>query len=292
MSAYEGISLGKKTIEAFQSLIGNQAKDAVFVAKSGTDDNSGMYVGAPKLTISSAITAAAALSDKGGVFVLDAGRYAEDLTLQSGVYIHAPLARLVGDVTLVDDSYLNIGDHYATAGKSSGGMVTLSGDDAKAYYWCDRVMDTRGEENDASGILGFINGTSGGILHCGGRILYVGTDSGGISDTASGFGHVHFLWNDIYLAGNNALGLGTLFANTDLIGRVDHILETGSPTGTTGISITAGECQIAINELIADTAYSCSAGTLHIVTGAKISGTTSVTGTGSVTTVTTSTATP
>lgn len=247
------------------------------------------------MTISAGISLAAERVAYGATSVavhVGGGRYVEDLTLQSGVRVLAPAARLVGDVTLVDDSHLVVCDHYAKAGKTGGGMVALSGSDSKAYYWCDGIMDTRGEDDDASGLVAILNATSGGILHCGGRIMYVGTSCAGVTDTASGFGHVHFLWNDIYLAGDGAMGVSTLFVNTDLIGRVDHILETGSPSSTVGISITAGECQIAINELIADTAYSCSAGTLHIVTGAKISGTTSVTGTGSVTTVTTSTATP
>jgi hypothetical protein len=98
----------------------------------------------------------------------------------------------------------------------------------------------------------------------------------GIRDTAgAGFGHTHFILNDLYLAGNNAVGIRNTNANTNQIGYIDHILEIGTPTGTTGILFTAsgGVAKITASEIAADTAYDISGGSLYLscpkVTGTR-----------------------
>lgn len=241
----------------------------VYVAKHGSDSDDGLTSDLPKLTIGSAITAAAALitagSDSAGIVVLDGDTYTEDFTLSTGLRLHAPYAKLVSQVILSDDTWMDVGDHMAPNGMS-GAMVALSGSTAKAFYKCRGVMDTRGPAGTNTSVVGCANGTDGGILHMEGAILYVAASSAGITDTASAFGHVHFRFGDIYLAGNGAAAISTLFLGTKVIGYVDHILEVGSPTGTIGVNITTDDTSVILtaSEIIADEVWNITDGDLYI----------------------------
>ncbi len=115
---------------------------------------------------------------------------------------------------------------------------------------------------------------NGSILHARIRQLFVGQGSDGIRGGAGGFGHVHFLIQDLYLAGNNAVGLRATGGQSDYVGYIDHILKTGSPTGTTGIYVDGANATIraTITEVVADTVYNIVQGSLYLIC-TRLSGT-------------------
>lgn len=240
----------------------------VYVSKDGSDSNSGLNPEKSNLTIGAAITAAASIITGGAancrIEVLDGGTYDEDLTVSTGLHVYAPAARLIGEISLAAETSFVINEHYAENGGAA--MVSRSGSSGHAIYKAN-MMDTRGLAGTLTTVLAVANGSSGGVLHVHVDRMYVGEDCGGISDSAGGFGHVHFYCGDIYLVGDNAAGIGTLFAGTNLIGYVDHILENGSFTGTVGIALASADTivKITVGEIIADKVWNISAGDLHIV---------------------------
>jgi hypothetical protein len=109
-------------------------------------------------------------------------------------------------------------------------------------------------------------------------ILYTSENGIGVGDVSTGdAGHIHIEILDLYLAGNNSVGIlgGSQGAGSaNVVGWIDHILETGTPTGAVGISMTAAGAVVKItaSEIVADTAYNISAGSLYI-SCPKITGT-------------------
>lgn len=79
-----------------------------FVAKGGSDLNSGLSVGYPKLTIGAAITALGLTTlNTGLVWVMDDGEYDENLVLPFNIQLYAPNASLIcaaGDLLTVNDT--------------------------------------------------------------------------------------------------------------------------------------------------------------------------------------------
>jgi hypothetical protein len=80
----------------------------MFVAKGGSDLNSGTSIGAPKLTVQAAINALAPnLTDASVVNIMDGGTYNENLVLPLNLSIYGPNATLLsttGDTITVQDS--------------------------------------------------------------------------------------------------------------------------------------------------------------------------------------------
>lgn len=254
---------------------GTTALAVVYVAKTGSDTLDGLNAERPKLTIGAALTVADALItgsvEQVRVEVLDGGTYDEDLDINAGVILHGPAAILIGEIDLACGASVNLHTHYSET--TATGTVLLTGSTGRAIYDA-KVFDTRGSAGDVTGVIGFVNGTSGGVLLSSIDALFVGEDSGGISDAVTGFGHIHFRIKDLYLAGDNAVGIGPFTAGSNLIGYIDHILEIGTPSNTTAIACNQAGAVIKLvcAEIIADTAYDISAGDVYI-TCPKITGT-------------------
>lgn len=227
--------------------------NVIFVDKSGNDSFNGT-IETPFLTI----TAALAAASSGYEIFVNPGVYDEDFTVSNGIFLNAHGATIIGEVTLATGSKMRVYKHYSeTTGTAT---VLLSGSSGHAYYEAE-LLDTRGQSGTLTGVLGLVNGTSGGILFANIKLLFVGEDSGGIADAISGFGHIHFNVMDLYLAGDNAVGVGPFTNGSNMIGFIDHVLEINSPTGTTAISVNASSVvKITANEIIADTAYNVTAG--------------------------------
>lgn len=246
----------------------------VYVSKAGANTSDGLTLGAAKLTIAAGITAAAALVAGGQrtaqVHVIDAGTYAENLTISDGVHVLAPTANLIGTAELGDDSSLTLNRHYAAANGQT--LVQKSGGGGHGFYRAN-ALDTRGTAGTLTGGLAIRNTSGNSILFAQVGVVYVGQDGEGVSDAAAGFGHIHFWTPDLYLAGANAIGIRAR-NNSNFIGYIDHILEIGTPAGTTAISLENGGAivKLTASEIIADTAYAIAAGALH-VTCPKLTGT-------------------
>lgn len=255
---------------------------AIYVSKSGDDANVGNSNSLPKLTFSSAITAASALIVAGAagvrIEVVDGGTYTEaDITIPTGIHLFAPAATFIGQVSIAANATFKVDKHFASANNQNT-VQHEGGSNGAAIYFAN-ILDGRGESGTLTGVKNIRNVGGGGknlFVHVG--ILYVGENGVGIGDVSSGdAGHIHFSCPDIYLAGNNAIGiLGSSqgAGSSNIVGYTDHILETGTPTGTIGIMLTASGAAIKItaSEIIADTAYSITTGSLYI-SCPKITGT-------------------
>jgi hypothetical protein len=241
----------------------------VYVSKAGDNANAGTAPTAPKLTIVSAINKAEALITAGEdnvmIEIMDAGTYAESFTLSRGLHLIGPAAIIQGAITMEADTICHIHHHYTTSNNQVA--VDKVGATGLACYRSD-VLDLRGTGGALTNCTGIRNVSNGSVIFALVGQMFVGTNGQGITDSAAGFGHIHFWTPDLYLAGNNAIGIAAQSASTNIIGYIDHILELSSaaPTGTIGIQITnAGAIvKATISEIIADTVYSITAGSLHI----------------------------
>lgn len=246
--------------------IGIPDTHAVYVSKSGNNTNEGTKVGLPKLTISSAVTQAEALLADGAstvaVQILDGGTYSESLTIPSNIHVIGTAATLVGTVTLGNNSGCTLNRHYASANDQN---LVQKGSGSGHGFYKTNVTDMRGTSGTLTGGQALRNVSNGSVLFAFVGVLYVSANATGVSDGAAGFGHIHFWTPDLYLAGNDAVGISAQNLS-NFIGYIDHILEFGTPNGSIGIRLTnAGAVvKVTASEIIAETAYSISSGNLHV----------------------------
>lgn len=249
---------------------GPSETSVIFVSKTGSDANTGLYRGLPKLTIAAAITAAAALITGGVtasvVHVLDSRQYTENITLPNGVSLYAPNATLIGTVVAGVGSDCVVDEHYAALGSTT--LFSITTNAGKASLYKANITDGRGTGGALTNVNLFQNDTSGRVLivEIGGQV-WVPQGGIGFRDRAgAGFGHIHLKCPDVYLAGNNAQAIRTNNANTNIIGSIDHILEVGTPTGTVGVDMrdASSVVKLTVSEIIADEVWNISAGDLYL----------------------------
>jgi len=254
---------------------------AVFVSKIGLDANNGLAISRAKLTIGSALTAAATLIGAGAtkvfIHILDGGTYTENITVTSNIVIYGSAATLVGTIILNDGSEVYLDKHFAAVDSST--LVDTNTASGDTSFYSARIIDGRGTAGTVIDTTLIVNSTSGRVLMVNIGVAFVPQGGIGIRDATpgGGFGHVHFFMGDLYLAGNNAQGLRTNNATTNLIGYIDHILEVVGFNNTRAIvMVDAGSIiKITLDEIIADIVYDVSGGgDLYIVcpklTGEKI----------------------
>lgn len=258
---------GAITSVARAFLAGLALENSIYVSKAGNDTNSGQVQGAPKLTIGSAITAAVALgATKATVVVLDAGQYTENLTLAANIELAASSATLIGTLSMDAGARATLWRHYSAANSTT--LVSTTTASGEASFYSAAIVDGRGTGGVHTGTTLFENASSGRVLFVRAEQCFVASGGFGVRDNAgSGFGHVHLLAADLYLAGNNAIGLRSNNANSNIVGYVDHILEISAPTGTKAIQVGAsgGTVKLTASEIIADEVYDLdAAGTCYI----------------------------
>lgn len=250
------------------------ASGKVYVsALDGNDANSGDTPSDAKATIGSAITAASALitggADAASIVVLDSETYTEDLILPANVYLMAETATLVGRLSMIAGSTAKLDKHYTNG---SFGLVG-GGGTGRAFYEAN-VLDGRGINGTNTGTTAVRAATADLILFVKIGTLYVAENGFGLADTTTNFGHIHFYIPDLYLAGDDAVGISATFGATDIIGYTDHILESGSFNNTIAILVNnaGADVQVTASEIGGDTSYNVVAGDLHVVSP-KITGT-------------------
>jgi hypothetical protein len=243
---------------------------AVFVSKAGNDSNTGRSYDAPKLTITSAIAVAGDMIAGGSSAVMisveDAGTYQESITLASAMRLLAPAATLVGTLTLDGTAAATLDRHYASANNQN--LVNKTGGAGHGFYESN-VTDMRGVAGAFTGGTGLRNVSGGSVLFARVGVLFVNQDGSGVNDLGAGFGHIHFWTPDLYLAGNNAIGINATNPNTDFIGYIDHILAiVPEPSNTTGIRVANASAivKVTATEIRAVTAYNVVSGSLHLIT--------------------------
>jgi hypothetical protein len=246
---------------------------AVYVSKVGDDLKTGLSVNQSKLTITAAITTAETLITAGAtgvrITVIDGSSYTENITVPTNIAVDAKGATLIGSVNVTGGSEIFLDRHVANANNQA--MLTCEGaGTGPAIYWSN-ISDGRGESGTLTGVRNIRNiGGGGKNLFARVGILYTGISGVGVGDVSSGnAGHIHIELLDLYLAGNNSIGvLGASQGggNANIVGWIDHILEIGSPTGTVGISMTAAGAVVKLtaSEIVADTAYNIVSGSLYL----------------------------
>jgi hypothetical protein len=234
--------------------------EVVYVGKHGSDADDGLSYRTAKLTFGSAITAAVAAAPSAGnriaIVCEDGGLYSENLVLPQYVSIFAPNATL--DSAGASNTLLINSDceaHFRRIVQSAGGPAAIvkTNTSGTARVYADIIELTSG----TTCIINFGVTATLAVLIVQARTIFVNAVGGfGVGD-ASNEGHIHVFAEDIYLAANNTVGVlrGAATADTTIV-RVGHILETGSPTGTVGVSVTGGEVDIIADLINADTALS------------------------------------
>jgi hypothetical protein len=256
------------------------ATNIIYVAKWGSDANTGRAIGSPKLTIAAALTAAAALTptstNRITVMIVDSGTYTESLTIPAYVNLHGPSASIFGALTLGDDSTVTL-DRLVATGDNQILLNKATGTSTSYNYI--NVIDGRGDTGTRTGVFCATVSSGTGIMFITTAKMFVGVDGRGVGDSSTGVGHMHCEVEDLYLAGNNAIGISGAGADASIIVRAGHILETGTPTSTQAIRISGpGSVYVTTNQIIADAAYTITGpGNLYLIAGA-ITGTTSVGG--------------
>lgn len=251
------------------------ADDVIYVAKTGSDANTGRKINLPKLTIAAAITAAAALgAPKATIEIIDSGVYTENLTLTANMRLHAPRATLVGTLAMDAGTTAVVWRHYAAANSTSLVSVIAASGEASFYY--AHLIDGRGTGGALTGTTLIENGSSGRVVFAHIDQGFVSASGFGARDNAgAGFGHTHIRAADLYLAGNSAVGLRADNANTDVIGYIDHILESGSLTGTSAIHVAASGATVRLvaAEIVVDEVYNVAAGGVLYLAAPRVVGT-------------------
>lgn len=231
-----------------------------FVGKHGSNNNDGKTPAGAFLTFAKA-TASAASGDV--IQCLDSGTYNESVNLPNGVHLFAPFAIIQspgGGGTGVGCVMTNGGDvlvrvHRLIPGAGESGVVQK--DFAGVLNLdCDYID---GRVNGGGDGLLNLSTTAGGVMMARVRSIWVPAGGVGVGDLAVNLGHTHLDVGDIYLSGDGAIGI-FLATSTKIVGRVDHIVELGTHTGTKGIEVSTGTANLNVSDITADTSYNVVAG--------------------------------
>lgn len=249
-----------------------------YVGKHGNDANDGLTPQSAVLTIGQAVTLATAqaptTNNRFVIRILDDGIYNEDVTMVSFVDIYGPFATIQGTgsapaIQLADDCYVKLG--RVLTGAFTFGISLPATETGTAIIDIEKIESTA--------TVGVINLSANGVIIARVRQTYVQTVGAfGYGDLSSVNGHIHLELHDIYLVANNTTGLARTGAGTT-VGYIHHILESGSPTGTTGINVLGGTVDAQLDTLSADTAYTVGAGATLNLFCSSISGTKTAVGT-------------
>jgi hypothetical protein len=238
--------------------------DVLFVGKIGNDSNAGTNPNTPFLTLGQAITAAnslgPAIDNRVLIQVLDNGVYSEDVEQPDHCSITGRYATLYGPLQLGDDAQFDWFRQRATSNSET--MVVKPSDHTGTSYCEITEIDGTGPASNAAPGTGTLvnsfcvrNNANAGILFIRSPKIWVSKNGEGIGDSSTGQGHMHARVEDLYLAGDGALGVAANIVNSSIILFFGHIREFGgSFSGTTGIKMgSSGVCvaigmQIVCNE--------------------------------------------
>lgn len=232
----------------------------IFIGKHGNDVNDGLNPAQAKLTMSSAMTAASGLtpsaSNRIAVVCVDGGTYGSPFTVPSYVHLIAHRATFTNTVTLSGNSSLRA----RSCESAQPNCVVLNGDLITVEL--DHVKPTAGSGVGISNV-GAKNHVRVGLIEVSGSGAH-GID-GGTSSTRE----LSISIGTILLANTSAVALYCTAGTVS--GLVARIAEDGAQTTTIGIQ-GAGNWNLHVGQLSADTAASVSTGVLNLIAG-TVSGT-------------------
>ncbi len=257
---------------------GTPQEHIYYVGKHGGDSNNGLTAQEAFLTFSAAVaTAAAQTPSSSNRFVikgLDAGIYAENITLSPFVNIDAPSVTIQGNITVADDTYVLIERLEASSGF---GVLKTVAQTGISRFEANTVIAT-------GSARGALNLAPNGVLIYEVKSTYA-EDGFAVGDSTQASGHCHIQCEDIYITGS-----GTALAKSgsgSLVGYVAHILEVGAGIGSgEAIRVVSGEIAIQVNTISMNQAYTLvnPTATLRLIAGEVTGGTTITGGTAYVTT--------
>jgi hypothetical protein len=230
----------------------------VYVGKHGDDGNTGFTPSEAKLTIGAAITAASTLSPSSSnqisLEVTDGGTYTENIVLPTFVHLNASLANMIiNGGTGITTSGQNLIVLRSMTVNSAGIGVRKTGSSGTLDVTVrDMVVQDngRGFQND-SPANGFFNIDAESILVKGGAIAL------NLNDGTRHYCKI----GQIRIDENSAIGIRVNDSAINLSGTIGRIQNlSGSLTTTTGVSVISGHCDLSIQRLETNTAYSVQAG--------------------------------
>lgn len=259
------------------------ATQTVWVAKYGNDANSGLTINLPKLTIAAAITAASALTPTVAnpiqIFVIDSGVYSESLLiLPANVFIVGKGCEITnaGAHNVIQAAENTVVEVYKITQDGTGAAGYVGTNSVGERHLVCHEIDAQG---GSTGLINFAIATTGAI-HATVNTILVGTGKG-VSDNSLA-GQNHLVIGSINISGNG--GQGVFMGSTgNMSGNVIHIQDTGSPTGTKGIHLDNGICELNVQHIDCVEAYDIAAGaTLNMFVN-TLTGTETNAGTANVT---------
>jgi hypothetical protein len=241
-----------------------------WVGKHGVDTNTGLAYDQAFLTFGAAVAAATAATpgpaNKFVITCMDAGIYAEAVTLVDYVSLYAPAATLQGQLSVADETVAVVDRIEVSSGR---GVLKPAGQTGISRVEAQTVVAT----GSAGGAL---NQAIGGVLIYEVRSTYVQNGTG-VGDNGLANGHTHLMMEDLYLTGP-ALGIARTGAGTT-VGYVAHILEIGGGVGVgVAVLVGGGEIHLKCLNLSANTAHNVGVGGVLRLDANLISGVAAGTG--------------
>lgn len=217
----------------------------IYVSKDGDNANGGTNIGEPKLTISSAISAAQSEQTNGvpsyTIQVLDDGIYDEQIILTRSLNLHAPFATIAGQIKIGVDCRVKVDKHYwPTTSSSPTNSALLLSEDAifststniPNSYYESNLIDLREIDGTTHAFATAVkmdplaNYYNNLHVKIGKMKLYEACR--GLTTTE--FTHVlYFDINSIELCETNAIGIYTdsNVSNAQYIGKIGEIVSKG-----------------------------------------------------------------
>lgn len=226
-------------------------ENIIYVGKHGDDNNSGFNIEEAKLTFSAALSTAEDLTPSSvyifSIVCLDAGIYEEDVSISPYIFIYAPNATIIGQVSLDGNCGIDISI-----------IMTADINVWDAVY---RYTEGQGDSFIKFKAIGLVDGATGaaiknrsenGKLYINGSLVFVDSAEGSCTCIGGGEGY-----------GGSPGNLG------DIIGHVDEIRLGGTYYSNYGIVGNAGAITIDVNKITETGKYSTAiyfvdAATVHV----------------------------
>ena len=230
-------------VGTWQSAVTNL--QTLYVSKDGDDANGGTNIGEPKLTISSAISAAQSEQTNGDpsytIQVLDDGIYDEQIILTRSLNLYAPFATIAGQIKIGVDCHVKVNKHYwPTTSSVSENSLLLSEDTIYSTstnipnsYYESNLIDLReidgtwAQYATAVKMDPLVNYNNN--LHVKIGKMRISEQGKGLTTTSS-TQFLYFDINSIELCETNAIGIYTgsdVTSGAQYIGKIGEIVSKG-----------------------------------------------------------------
>lgn len=253
------------------TVVWDKYEQVFYVAKGGSDTNDGKNLQTPKLTIGSALTAAAAetpgAANRFAIVCFDDGIYTESITCQEYCDIFFPNAKLVGNIVAADNCSIKFREQECVT--DSNGIQY----EGTEYLNVDIDIVTT---FDCYIWLYINDGTNSARVNVKFKTLYVPVDSYGIYQYSGAA--IHIEGGEIYITGTGATGIR--INDGPATGHIGYVYGDGAQSSIfwvngesescmtlnrisnveTALDIRGGEAYFFVNYISGDYGYNIDAG--------------------------------